>query len=62
MSTEGEGEPRYEALNEPHGATNDAEAARIVAEHPNEPNAIVFANGKAYTVQGPIAVPLADVR
>ena len=45
VSTGENGEPRYEALNEPHGASNDAEADRIVAEHPGEPNAIMFANG-----------------
>lgn len=40
-----DGKPTYEILNEQHGATNEAEAARIIAEHPGEPNAIVFASG-----------------
>ncbi|KZV70268.1 protein serine/threonine phosphatase 2C [Peniophora sp. CONT] len=40
-----DGKPKFEILNEQHGATNEAEATRIVAEHPGEPNAITFANG-----------------
>ncbi|KZV62800.1 protein serine/threonine phosphatase 2C [Peniophora sp. CONT] len=39
------GKPEYEVLNEQHGTTNEAEAARVMSEHPDEPNAIAFGFG-----------------